>query len=143
LASPLCPVLKNFRGTTHISFQSGKNNQNLTHTIRLSIIIFWHMLSGILFPRIGLFLVTYDDLATAIIKKKIATLGKEAAITTARKSGVVCDDDGKCFGTTKSSLGALVDAYAKVSGRVGIIFARSAILKLIEGSQIDLPDILK
>ena len=70
-------------------------------------------------------------------------LGKEAAIDAARKSGLACDDDGKSFGATKTTLGGLVEGYAKVSGRVGIIFARSAVMRLVENSDIDLPDILK
>lgn len=88
-------------------------------------------------------MVTYDQICTAIIKSTMKSLGKESALEPARKAGLQVDNDGNATGASKDILDKLLNEYVSVSGRVGIIFARSAIAALIKGENIDLPESLK
>jgi hypothetical protein len=87
--------------------------------------------------------VTYDDLCTAIIQKKIVGLGRAVALKAARDVGITVDDNGTTKFTDRVLLGKLVDSYLQVSGRVGLVFMRSAVAALVKGQNIELPDNLK
>ncbi|NTV52507.1 MAG: hypothetical protein HGA76_05795 [Candidatus Firestonebacteria bacterium] len=88
-------------------------------------------------------MVTYSDLCTAIVKKKINFIGHNQVIPLVRALGLKVDDDGNVEGAGKRDLEKLANELKRISGQLGVILARMAIHPLIKNETIDIPEVLK
>jgi hypothetical protein len=84
-------------------------------------------------------LVTYNEICTAIIERKVKLFGSEFALERARKAGVEVDGHGVATNADKDKLGKLVDEYRAFGGSVGMMFIRSVVDKMVKENEIDLP----
>ena len=93
----------------------------------------------------GVSMVTYNDLMSAIIQKQISIIGKERAISFARKVlGITVNDDGYVTaGGTKETLAALAEEYKKVAGPVALVIIKAVVSSMVKGDAIELPSNLK
>ncbi len=87
----------------------------------------------------------YEELMSAIIKKMVSLLGTDRALTPVRSiAGISVSADGTVTsGGSKESLDSVCQAYVKIASGVARILMKSAIAPLIQGSDIDLPTVLR
>lgn len=86
-------------------------------------------------------MITYNGLINAIVAKMVTVLGKEKAYNYA---GIRINEGGEFQGDAKlKDLEKLVESYNNNVGSVSIMLMKGAILSLVAGQNIDLPEKLK